>query len=168
MLLAFVAQIQRDGIQRRKALADDLFARHHGLGGSVAAVLGGSSCTYFESHSACAITNAIMSPMPPKSLKFTHVSVEKLYATQRFSVPLKRKNTPHATHSLVQIGSGSAMPSLMTALTRLVPKARPPRKTTPASQYSTDGFHLMNVSFLRKSAAPPKSTMITRLVHCMF
>jgi len=38
-----------------------------------------------------------MSPMPPNNLKLTHVSVEKLYATQRLSVPLKRKNTPQAT-----------------------------------------------------------------------
>ena len=76
MLLAFIAQIQHDRIQRLQLFADDLLARHHGLGGSVAAVFGGSSCTYFESHSACAITNAIINPIPPKSLKFTHVSVE--------------------------------------------------------------------------------------------
>jgi len=78
MLLAFIAQIQHDRIQRLQLFADDLLARHHGLGESACAFFGGSgsSCTYFESHSACAITNAIINPIPPKSLKFTHVSVE--------------------------------------------------------------------------------------------
>src|SRR5256885_14528012 len=108
MLLAFVEQIQSDRLQRGQPLPDDVLGGHHGFGDSGAAFFGGSSCTYFDSHNACAMTNAIMRPRPPNSLKFTHVAVEKLYATQRLSVPLKRKNTPHATASRVQIGSGRA------------------------------------------------------------
>src|SRR3982751_5275049 len=71
MLLAFVAQIQRDRVQPLQSLADDLLARHHVLGGSGCGAFAGagSSCTYLESHSACAITKAIINPMPPKSLK---------------------------------------------------------------------------------------------------
>ena len=83
MLLAFIAQIQHDRIQRLQLFADDLLARHHGLGESACAFFGGSgsSCTYFESHSACARMKRIMSPIPPNSLKFTQKLVEYVNAT---------------------------------------------------------------------------------------
>ncbi len=45
MLLAFVAQIQSDRLQRGEALADDVLGRHHGFGDSGEAFFGGSSCT---------------------------------------------------------------------------------------------------------------------------
>src|SRR5258706_8115834 len=134
MLLAFVAQIQRERVQRGEPLADGVLGGHHPSARGGSAVLAGSSCTYFASHSPCAITKAKMSPKPPKSLKLTHAEVEKLYATQRFSAPVKRKNTPHATQRRVQIGSGSASSWPISPLMTLVLQPSPPRKVAAASQ----------------------------------
>src|SRR5262249_44854787 len=64
MRFAFVDQLELQRLQRGAAL--------FGLCGHVHC----SSCKYFASTSDCATTNAIIRPMPPKSLKLTHRSVE--------------------------------------------------------------------------------------------
>src|SRR5512145_2082940 len=76
MLRAFVLEVECERAQRGEPLAHGALDRvHHSpspLAG--AAFFGASSGRYFESHIACATTNASIRPMPPKSLKFTHVS----------------------------------------------------------------------------------------------
>src|SRR5690348_9481532 len=83
MLLAFVAQIQRDRMQPLQAFPHGFLDRvHHGPSPSAGACAGvaGFSCSsgrYLEIHQACASTKASISPMPPKSLKLTQTSVGK-------------------------------------------------------------------------------------------
>src|SRR5688572_1626725 len=137
MLRALVLQLQRERLQRREAIAHGALDRVHHSPSPLAGVaaLAGSSGRCLESHIACASTNASMRPMPPKSLKLTHVSVLNAWATHRLSIPLKMKNTPQAMQSLVHTTSGSSSPpSRITAFTRFWRKSSPPRKTTPASQ----------------------------------
>ena len=106
--------------------------------------------------------------MPPNSLKLTQVSVSKLKATHRLSTPIPAKNSAQAQHRVRQTGSGSSIWVPISDLIKFLRKnSSPPASTAPISQYSTEGFHLMNSSLWAISVAPPNSTMTARLTHCM-
>ena len=69
--LRVIDHFHRLGRERAEA-AFDLFYR---------AQFGPLSSTNLDSTTACATTKASISPVLPNILKFTHASVEKLYAT---------------------------------------------------------------------------------------
>src|SRR5262245_8570933 len=86
---AFVDEIERLGFERGEPFADRPRDVGHGF-----------SSTYFARNRPCASTNSSIRPMPPNSLKFTHASVEKVYATYRFAAPMNTKNAIQLQFSL--------------------------------------------------------------------
>ena len=109
------------------------------------------------------------SPIPPNNLKFTYISVLKLKATYRLRLPINKKNPAQLRFNLFHMGSAIFIFEPIIALIRFFLNIRFDRTSATAkAQYSAVGFHLMNVSSFRASVAPPKITMIPKLIIIIF
>src|SRR5512144_2868764 len=110
-----------------------------------------------------------MIPMLHQTLKFAHVSSEKLNATYRLRQPIAAKKPIHAHVSRVHTASGNWNSSVgMTLRSQLVPYATRPTSSVAAhAQYRTVGFQRMNRSSCSSSVAPPNTTMMPSDSHCI-
>src|SRR5436190_15109394 len=123
---------------------------------------GAGSDMWRASTTPCANANSRKSPMPPHTLKFTQVSVEKWNATYQFATAIAAKKPTHDHVSRVQTADGSTRSFSNTAMRSRWKTTLPAASVMPNIPYNTVGFHLMNVSSWSNNVAPPKIAMIAK------